>query len=217
MRHHARRTGTFSSALRLAWVFIFASGTAQAVCTYDAASDWAPVLDVSPPVGGYANPTGQWSVGYTDDPTIVANFDQFTSSSQGFAGGFNCLTSGTLYPFFCLWNGAVPSYGTDPGQLALHPGEGPLAYSVLRFTVPTAGIYDINAQFFRGELPDGQTLAYVFIDGNPFLSGSQTPVTSQGQVFANQVIDFVVGPGTDGISTDTTPIDVTVHEVGCGK
>lgn len=212
------QTGAFSSALKLASFFIVVSRTAQAICSYNATQDWTPMLSGR---GPYANPTMPWTVGYTATPSNPLAFEAFQTSLTGFASSLNCLvTNQGDYPFFCLYYNSVPNYGCEPGQIVLHPGPGLQdKYSVLRFIVPRTAEYDIDVNFYRGELPDASTIAYIYLDGNPVIPGQQTPFTGRdvGLLTAGQVFDFMVGPGDDGITTDTTPIDIFIREEGCGK
>lgn len=93
--------------------------------TYDATADFSSLN----------NPNGVWSSGYTISlGSSFVLYDQFTSSSD-----IHAWTSSTASGVNFEKNmGTTTQFGIQPGQISLHPGAAN-EFSVLRFTVPTAG------------------------------------------------------------------------------
>lgn len=108
-----------------------------------------------------------------------------------------------------------------PGQLAFHPGPGD-QYSVIRFTAPSAGLYDVAGSFSSATtagvssdvhiLKNGNTASQLYGPSN--LTGYPTSQPfSSSNVFLTQggTIDFAVGFGANGnYNSDSTALDATI-------
>ncbi|MCF7731277.1 MAG: VPDSG-CTERM sorting domain-containing protein [Akkermansiaceae bacterium] len=140
------------------------TGTASAI-TYDAASDFSAT-----------NPSGAWTYGSystANTPASFVAFNNYAANSGGTGLDFHNIsgdidavpavfhnaTSGTIFNAFTTLD--VPA-----GGLALHPGNlGERA--VIRFTVPTAGLYSISADFFgwdHGSVWEPYTTTDVYVN-----------------------------------------------------
>lgn len=197
--------------------------TVEAACSYNITQDYTSVLMGSMP---YANPSGPWEVGYSSDPTQTLAFTRYGQSIVQ-PDGFHCLQSldSTWYnhgiPNFCLNTGSFEVNGVKPGQLSLHPYSGPWKFSIIRFNVPADGAYQIDASFFNGHAC-GDMEASIFKSGSVILApqSTVTTVTFLGVISAvtGDVIDFAVGPqGGNNYICGTTPIDVSIQDLACGK
>ncbi len=100
-----------------------AAAVAQSQQLWDAAADFS----IS------SNPNGAWSYGYISGNTFATCTSSFTTSV--FAGWNNDLNGqATIMQNIC----GVSSYGVQPGHLSL---ECDFSAPILRFTVPTDGLY----------------------------------------------------------------------------
>lgn len=103
------------------------------------------------------------------------------------------------------------SFGVQAGWLAMHPGyNGQL--SVIRWTAPRDGMVRIRGVFGAG---DEGRVDVMILHGDTTLFRVEN--TRENEAFSldarmsrGDVVDFVVGPGTDGFVADSTPLDVTI-------
>ena len=95
----------------------------------------------------------------------------------------------------------------EPGMLVMHPGAAG-QYAVVRFTAPTAGLYDIDASFYGLDTAGTSTDVHILVDGisiftgavnSAYVSGPGAGSTAdlQRSLLANQNVDFVVGYGVN--------------------
>ncbi|WP_395090043.1 PEP-CTERM sorting domain-containing protein [Armatimonas sp.] len=194
-----------SLAFGISLTLLFSLGSLAQAQTYDAAADFNP--------GTYAsNPNGVWRYGYTT--TLGGSFIQHTESgydplgvqfwrtnmSSG-APNFEKNISGTTV--FGWW---------QPGQISLHGGPSG-QFSVLRFTAPSTGNYDISTTYFNGNV--GDTDIYLLRNGATIASDLSTNgggVLSFNSLLlnANDTIDVALGNGGDGFTSDGTPLSHTI-------
>jgi len=160
------------------------AGSAQAVSTYDATVDFS----------GSANANGVWSYG-TTGTSLSGNFALYTFQeaslvpyTTGTAAGWN-MGDGQL-PWVAKTGAAgmtcCGSVQVPANTLTMHPGAAG-EYAVIRFTAPTAGLYQVSASFW------GQDNAA----NNPNLPGTTTDVhvhVGSVDVFSGAISGF--GPGT---------------------
>lgn len=120
----------------------FLSVGAQAQ-TYDSVKDFSIT----------ANPNGVWSYGWT--PTLGGAFNSYTVTDTTSVPGMSAwLESGTYYsdPPYVAHNDTeeticiVPSVCIPPTYLHQHPGASG-QYTVVRWTAPSAGAYEIRGRF----------------------------------------------------------------------
>jgi hypothetical protein len=179
-----------------------------------------------------SNPNGVWSYGY--ELSLGSGF-QVHSATTNNASGVNGMEewyspqlSGNTTPLV-----GYNSNGSDElvydtvivpaHQVWMHPGAPTSgnALSVLRWTAPAAGTYQVAAAF-RGDdfayptstdvhvLQNGSSL----FDGGVYVYGPATSFTGTVSVKAGDTIDFVVGLGSDGDYTgDSTGISATLTQL----
>jgi hypothetical protein len=100
--------------------------------------------------------------------------------------------------------------GLGSHEILLHAGglganafAPPFASAVLRYLVQTSGTYDISAIF--SDIHTGTSDVAVLVNGVSIFAASNLGAFNGSQsLLANDTIDFVVGPGNDGIGADST-------------
>jgi PEP-CTERM motif len=164
-----------------------------------------------------SNPNGVWGYGYRGlnpgDPILP-----YDVPSNNLTGTGNILTwqSSTIIvagvPSIYKNNTAVTQFGTPSGFLSLHPG--PTTDSVLTFTVPVAGNYSVNTQYFAG---DGGVTFGSFEDDVYGISMFATNTTSNPThsllpTFypAGSHLRWIVNQGSDGFAADSTPVSISI-------
>lgn len=177
---------------------------------YDATTDFSASL----------NANGVWSYG-TTGPNLSDPLTLYTSTVA--AGGADFwLTPGGLpelgkagaIAYTCCGSVNVPA-----GTLIAHPGPGG-QYSVLRFTAPTAGAYQVSAAFW-GDDYAGPTSSDVHVHtaaGDAFSAlvagygpGSTQSWTGQITLLQGQSVDFAVGFGSNqNYYYDSTGLSVVI-------
>ncbi len=165
---------------------------------------------------------GPFSVGYAE------NFGEFTPYSSAehtnsFAG--NADTQGFLTVNNVIVPAAVVNVSTIPfsgfsglnaGEILLHPGgrgpngfADPLFDSVLRFTAPTTGVYNIKGNF--RSLDGGITENTILHNTTPLVT-----IINEGtfafslKLAVGDRIDFSTGAGPDNIGGDSTGLTATL-------
>lgn len=167
----------------------------------------------------YANPNGQWEVGYSPSVyDLESSFMPYNVSATLFGPEkpLNCLlTNRGDFPNFCQNIGEFPVQGVEPGQVALHPFAGHYTYSIIRFKAPKAATYEIDAKFVSGQ--SGFTVAMIYRAGTLVTNLGDTPAAYSVRMYLmpGTNLDFVVGPGRDGFGNDMTPVDITIRDVRC--
>ncbi|MHB9037810.1 MAG: glycoside hydrolase family 2 protein [Armatimonadota bacterium] len=105
-----------------------------------------------------------------------------------------------------------------PGQLALTPGEKG-DYSVVRWTAPAAGNYEVSAAF-TGATYAATTDVHVLAAGKSIFDsgvninglGSVASFVGKVNVRAGETVDFIVGYGNGNNCDDTTTLTATIKE-----
>lgn len=157
------------------------------------------------------NPNSIWSYGFTS--SVGGEFALYTISGTTFASG----EAG--------WFGPIPGWPNAPGYPlvvaqpnsvpnVLDMGPGPSSYSVVRWTAPSRGRWDVVGQFFGTGLTTGDVHVLrngVAVFDSP-LNGSQVAPFSLGvDVAQGDTLDFAAGPGPDGDNAfDPTGFNVTI-------
>ena len=190
---------------------------------HEAFADFSPVLN--PPPGS------PWTYGYTW--SVGGDFDVYRS-----------LTHDIDRPQSVVWtrpeNFLTPNVNKNiSGQdlinvdgcilhpattyLNLHPGQNN-EYSVVRFTVPSDGIYLIDSAFksLRFCSQATTTDAHVLYNSSPifntmineYMSAGEHPFSTTMTLQAGDTIDFVVGVGSNGnYGADSTGLRATITQV----
>nr|WP_295663689.1 PEPxxWA-CTERM sorting domain-containing protein [Polymorphobacter sp.] len=163
-----------------------------------AAATYNPHLDFS----NASNPNGVYTYGY--EAALGGPLTAFTSG-----GAANTQPGAWRTPAV---NAFLGVYDTGTSIL-LHPGQSG-EYSILRFTVVTAGRYSINGSFsYYGT---NTTDVHVLVDDAPVFAGlsdSGHQLTGFGfsqLLTAGQTVDFAVGNGGNGYSGDSTLLSATL-------
>jgi hypothetical protein len=180
--------------MKIAALFIaLAFAAPAAAVTYDTHLDFSDAN---------GNPNGVYSYGY--ETGLGGALALFTNG-----GPTNSQPGAWTSPSVNTYLGV---YDTGTSTL-LHPGPNG-EYSILRFTVATAGKYFIKGAFVSegGNTTD----VHVLFDGISVFdglsdSGHLSTKFSFNQIFAaNQTIDFAVGNGGNGYSGDSTLLSATL-------
>lgn len=167
----------------------------------------------------YPNPNNVWEVGYSGSlRNLPTDFVAYNVSGTLYGPDMplQCLyTDRGDVPNFCQNTGDFPVKGIEPRQVALHPFAGAYSYSILRFYAPKAATYEVDTKFFSGE--SGESVASIYRVGTLVVDLGPVPTnyTFTTYLMPGQFIDIVVGPGRDGISNDTTPLEVLIRDVRC--
>ena len=156
------------------------------------------------------NPNSVWSYGYTT--SVGGPFTLYSISGATFFSGE------------VGWFGPIPGAGASwlsagCGAARRHPGcsgHGTWAssYTVVRWTAPSRGRWDVVGQFFGTGLTTGDV--HVLRNGTPVfdsaLNGSQVaPFSLPIDVAPGDTIDFAAGPGPGGNNDfDSTGFNVTI-------
>lgn len=156
------------------------------------------------------NPNAVWSYGFTT--SVGGAFTLYTNPGTTFFSGevgwFGPIpgAGGPGYPLVVAQPSVIPD--------VLDMGPGPSSYTVVRWTAPSRGCWDVVGQFFGTGLTTGDV--HVLRNGAPLfdspLNGSETASFSLAiDVAAGDTVDFVAGPGPDGNNdSDPTGFNVTI-------
>jgi hypothetical protein len=209
----------------------------------------AALLSLAIPMGAYAitinydaaaqfditnNPStlGPWT--YGSETTFNGTFTPYTTS--GTASGINFWSTTSLPEVFYNGTGSLVCPGTPcipAGQVGLHPGPSG-EFSVLRFTAPSTGTYEIASSFSGLDTVGTTTDVHVLLNPNTGIcppncntvlfsgavnsafSGSTPGVGPSYSDFgllltAGDFIDFAVGYGSNGnYYYDSTGLKATI-------
>ena len=180
--------------------------------TYSAANDFSATV----------NPNGVWSYGY--ETTLGGGLTLYTIkyAPNGNVKGWNQPIAFdvplVVKNFGAMAGGGFADLYLQPGQLAFHPGPNN-EYSIVRFTAPSAGTYNL-ASSFSAVTTDGTTTDVHVLDNNVSkFDGTVTGTyqASVGSTYSNnfvlasgETIDFAVGNGGNGFYQDSTGLDATL-------
>jgi hypothetical protein len=184
--------------------------------------------DAAAQFSGTDNPNGVWSYGCTE--SLGAAFQLYTQQIGSISGLYDWSTAPCVPPglppslAYNSTNASVtpvpPGTVTFPAHaLSFHPGpEG--QNSVLRFTAPVSGNYQVQAVFWGDDfvgptttdvhvLHNGLGLYTSEVDG--FGPSSDQSFTTTVSLAAGDTIDFTVGYGTDGnFYNDSTGVSAVI-------
>ncbi len=168
---------------------------ATASLVYDPANDFSTV----------SNPKGVWTYGYTAGGAFTA----YPQSGNIDGLDYWSITTAPSLP----WIANNPTAATidwiqikvNPGELLLHPGQNG-DYTVLRFTAPSAGQYDVKGSFFGIDYVSSPTTdVHVLLNGAAIFDGNVTDYRNTIAAFDKLVtlntgdtVDFAVGWGSNG-------------------
>jgi len=180
--------------------FLLRNFAKSANVVYSAAHDFSFTL----------NPNSVWSYGYTTtvggafNLYTVAGLTDFSNEAGWFGPISGCCAPG--YPLVVAGPSQVPT--------VLDMGPGPSSYSVVRWTAPSRGRWDVVGQFFGTGATTGDV--HVLHNGaevfKSALNGSEVaPFSLAINVSPGDTVDFAAGPGADGNNDgDSTGFNVTI-------
>ena len=157
------------------------------------------------------NPNAVWSYGYTT--TVGGPFSLYTNSGSTYfsneAGWFGpiagCCAPG--YPLVVAGPNQIPT--------VLDMGPGPASYTVVRWTAPSRGRWDVVGQFFGTGLTTGDVHVLhngVAVFDSP-VNGSQVVKFSlEIDVAPGDTVDFAAGPGPNGNNDISSIVGAIRHE-----
>jgi hypothetical protein len=170
---------------------------------YDANVDFVP---------NSPNPNDVWSYGYTTSlgGAFTPHLEHF-STSDAYGWRTNLGFGAPAFTYF-----TSPGFGILAGETSLHGGPSN-EFSVVRFTTPATGPYDLLATW-RGPGDTGNTDLYLLKNSNGgSLLGSTTSTTISGMIqlynvslVAGDTIDLDLGTGGDGFFSDNTPVNLQI-------
>ena len=152
------------------------------------------------------NPNGVWTYGWM--PSDFSAFHLFTNPihNPAFDQWYTPGMSGDYTPTVGYNYHNSPQYGVPAGDLMLHPGPN-LQASLVRFTAPTTGSFNIDGQFLPGDtgqmsvgVREGGTFLFQHTDSGAFN-------LDHTSLNVGDTIDFVV---YGGYGFGSTPLEVTI-------
>ena len=156
------------------------------------------------------NPNSVWTYGFTY--SVGGTFSPYTLAGSTFFSG----EEGWFGPIPSAWGPGFPLVVAGPGGIpnVLDMGPGPSSYTIVRWTAPSRGRWDLVGQFFG----TGFTTADVHVLKNgaalfnsPVTGASTAPFSLAVDVAPGDTIDFAAGPGPDGDNGgDPTGFNVTI-------
>ena len=158
------------------------------------------------------NPNGVWTYGWMPSDLSAFNTHTTTVIVTNYQLWYTPMYENEYVPDIGINTSDSTFEGIAPGQLALHPGKGGEA-SVLRFTAPAGGIYDIDGEFFAGDtgiMKVGVRQGSGFIwNGNDYGSF----FIDDKMLSAGDTVDFLVYTGTGGYTGGNTGLELTISAV----
>lgn len=197
-------------------------GGSATASTYNAATDFSATN----------NPNGAWT--YGAQQVLGGALTPYTRTKVD--GGLSIWYEVDTFLIFSQVWGIEPiiAYDGVSDRLSVHPGVitypydlyDNLPYSVLRWTAPASGVYEIDATFFGMFTFDFGTTTdvHVLLNNSPLLNayvvGASAQQTFSGtwSLAAGDTLDFAVGPATDvaplyDYQGDMTGLSVIINQV----
>jgi hypothetical protein len=201
--------------LRLSLAVVFLAAPLLSAATYDAFADFSVA----------ANPNGVWAYGYSSTlSNLGLNFTPMNTGTNCNTGLECWQLNGGLPQIIKNGSGAPFSDGGSvlipANELHLHPGSGGI-YSILRWTAPTTGAYDIQGAFTVQDLSaNSVTLDIVGLGySDTFVSqpwGTQKPFSyTNTAITAGTSLYFAVGDAGN-YTFDSTGLKLTITDAASG-
>jgi hypothetical protein len=163
------------------------------------------------------NPDGVWSYGYSAEggaDYAMTTFNRPIENNTGEGWVYNNMVAPDIYK-----NTTDTTIdNVKPGQISLHPGPTPFEqFSILRFTAPAAGTFEVTGQFFAGDI--GSMNGSIVLAGD-FLHPLQFfAATTDESIFTplnlnmtqGETLDFVVG-NNGNYYYGNTPVQVEINQ-----
>lgn len=193
-------TGRYTSADGIVHGYLLRKFVKTATPIYSAAHDFSFTL----------NPNATWSYGFTTSvggpfsPYTIAGPTFFSGEAGWFGPIAGCCAPG--YPLVVAGPSQVPT--------VLDMGPGPSSYTVVRWTAPSRGRWDVVGQFFGTGLTTGDVHVLhngVSLFNSPLVGSQVAPFSLAVKVAPGDTLDFAAGPGPDGNNdSDPTGFNVTI-------
>jgi hypothetical protein len=215
MKRYASSLSVFLIALGLGGTVVPSS--AVVVGTYDLAADFSTA----------ANPNGAWSYGYSTTLGGPVVLHTSTSPNPAYTTISNWHTDLGYGVPVILRNSTAGTVTNDtgtivltPGQLASHPGTSG-EFSIVRFTAPTAGMFNVVGAFQGADLVGATTDVHILLNGSSVLAGNVSGFgAGSGPAFnadlslaSGDRLEFVVGWGNGNFTWDCTAISAVITQV----
>ncbi len=182
----------------------------------------ATVYDTASAFSATANPAGLWSYGYSTELGSPMVLDPERASDNGLDIWRTNIWLGAP----AVWHNGTNrtltnSTGTlvvPPGGLGLHPGPGG-QFSLLRFSVPADGLYQLSGAFSGLDIVGTTTDVHVLTNGFPMFDGlvngygpgSSVSFARAVNLKAGDSVDFAVGWGANHeFSYDSTGLSAQI-------
>lgn len=206
-----------SSVLALGLSLFAVTSKAVVVGSYDIAADFSTG----------SNPNGAWRYGYSTTLGGSLVLHTSTSAHPAYTSIDNWHTDLGYGVPVVLRNstGTTVTNNTGTivlaaGQLASHPGTSG-EFSVVRFTSPAAGLFNVSGSFLGADLVGTSTDVHILLNGSAvfngsvlgFGAGSGAAFNSNWSLTAGDTLDFVVGWGNGDFTSDSTAISASITQV----
>lgn len=169
-----------------------------------------------------------WTYGWSANQN-VSTFNLFASHAvPNYRSDIRGWTEGAGTYSYIVKNEGATDYNFggvanfEAGKVAFHPGNTSLdGFTVARWTSSISGAAVINTGFFtRFENANGQSTWAVLLNGVFLGSGTLSGFNASGGLLNRMVslnlgdtVDFVVGNGGDGYTSDVNRVDATIQAV----
>lgn len=215
MKRYASALSVFLAALGLGGSVTPLS--AIVVGPYDLAADFSTA----------ANPNGVWSYGYSVTLGGALILHTSTSPHPAYSTISNWHTDLGYGVPVILRNSTAGTVTNDtgsivltPGQLASHPGTSG-EFSIIRFTAPTAGLFNVTGAFQGADLVGSTTDVHILLNGSSVLAGNVSGFgAGSGPAFNTDLslasgdrLEFVVGWANGDFTWDSTAISAVITQV----
>ncbi len=215
MKRYVSSLSVFLIALGLGGAVV--PSNAVVVGTYDLAADFSTAT----------NPNGAWSYGYSTTLGGALVLHASTSPHPAYSTISNWHTDLGYGVPVILRNSTAGTVTNDtgtivlnPGQLASHPGTSG-EFSIVRFTAPTAGLFNVTGAFQGADLFGATTDVHILLNGSSVLAGNVTGFgVGSGPAFNTNLslasgdrLDFVVGWGNGDFTWDSTAVSAVITQV----
>ena len=193
------------------------NANAVVVGQYDIAADFSTS----------SNPNGAWSYGYSTTLGGSLILHASTTAHPAYTSIDNWHTDLGYGVPVILRNSTSVAVTNDTGTIVL--GAGQLAshsgtsgeFSVIRFTSPAAGLFNVSGSFLGADLVGTTTDVHILLNGSEvfagsvlgFSTGSGPSFNSNWSFSAGDTLDFVVGWGNGDFTSDATLISAVITQV----
>lgn len=168
------------------------------------------------------NPNGPWSYGYRNSTQLFQPFNQAVGNAYGVTGlyAFSSSALGTEPNIIFNSKNTSVTFKTvqmDPLSIQLHPGPN-LEKAVVKWTAPTAGLWQVDANFRGNDIGGTSTIVSV-LQGRGLLFSqaingyrASASYSSAIKLFNGETLDFLVDPNGN-YGSDSTGISINIKAI----